>query len=556
MFQHIRVMHIDRINSPAAYMDHLNRRSIGPHMNDITTDENYQRKSNDNFAHPLERPKSSDTASKIEQNLNIKKTIRDNQNNSNNKDSLNEHETNNKQLKNGDVKQEDLPTDLSNKRSEMKDVKEPIDAFDVNSSGKENSNDTQTGNRRRSYDKQLKATQDQPKEFLRCNQCNTILPNFESFRDHIRSHLARGELKNFNCFHCGVSFINQNEYELHVSSHFLISTTEYACTFGCNKQFDSSDSLQKHLFDIHSQNIWKCTICFELFESKVGIQIHFAMAHSNKEKTFRCSACSETFETENDFKSHVRAQHAFMFSTPNLQCSLCRTVCSSELEMHFHLATHSRQYRCNLCPESFHVQFLLDRHMQTHHCLSDNINNNMFDFSYSFNAAAAASSSKKLYPFALNTEQSKLFDPNLRAQTTSTSTSPLKLPQPLYELYDNIGKSFYGDIAANKNFMNLYKSDYTSKMFLRANPLVLLPPTAFPDSHVPTNNDQAKFFEKRNSSKAQFACSICDRNDFNNESEMLAHQKVAHNIKTGVSLRCAYCNDNFRSRYFFIIQLR
>jgi transcription elongation factor Elf1 len=35
--------------------------------------------------------------------------------------------------------------------------------------------------------------------------------------------------------------------------------------------------------------------------------------------------------------------------------------------MQFHLAAHSKQFHCPLCQEAFHVEFLLDKHMQTHH---------------------------------------------------------------------------------------------------------------------------------------------------------------------------------------------
>lgn len=534
MFQHIRSMHIDRINSPIAYMEHLNRRSIVPNANEAIDDIMYHRKSSDSFVHPSERPKSSDAIGRADTNTGLSKNGRDSHHGKEH-----DQEINGRPLRNGDIKQEDLPTDLSNKKSDAR-IGSAKDSTDSMGSSKDST--TIDTNRRRNFDRSSKASYDPPKELLRCSQCNTMLPDFDAFRDHVRGHLARGELKNLVCFHCGVSFTDQSEYELHVVSHFLINATEYACTFGCDKQFDSSDTLQKHLFDVHAQNVWKCSICSELFDSKVGIQIHFAMAHANTEKSLRCSACGDSFDSDADFKSHVRAQHAFMFSPSNLQCSLCRHVCASELEMHFHLASHSRQYRCTMCPETFHVEFLLDRHMQTHHCLTDNINNNMFDFNYALNASHNA---KKLYPFASNAAgPGKLFDGALHApQTSSASTSPLKFAPPLFELYDNIGKSFYGE--ANKHFMNLYKSDYASKMFLRSNPLVLLPP-AFADAHAAIN-EPSKFFEK-SPTDSQYACSICERNDFASESEMLAHQKVAHHMKTGGSFRCSYCNDSFTMR--------
>ena len=45
-----------------------------------------------------------------------------------------------------------------------------------------------------------------------------------------------------------------------------------------------------------------------------------------------------------------------------------------------------------------------------------------------------------------------------------------------------------------------------------------------------------------------FSCGICERTDFSTENEVQTHRKIVHNLKTGVSLRCAYCNGDFRSR--------
>lgn len=565
MFQHIRAMHIDRINSPTTYIEHLNRRFIG------NCDDSYHRSASEGHAHSMDAIKSEETSNSTKNDQHASNNERDGRNSQERNNLLaSDHEQQSRHADN-DIKQEDLPTDLSNKKPNSKsdaDEDKRDVAYDKSNSNKENALNLYANARNHQrFEKQTKSSHDSSSqktpdiESLQCSQCNAVLPNFEVFREHLKAHLTRGDLKNFVCFHCGMTFINQNEYEFHFSSHFLINTTEYNCTHGCNKSFDNSDALQKHLFELHAQNVWKCGICGELFESKVGIQIHLAMAHSNKEKSFRCSACMEVFETDADFKSHVRSQHSLMFSVPSLQCSMCRTICSSELEMHFHLATHARQYRCSMCPEAFHVKFLLDRHMQTHHCIAekdplpmpykmDSINNNMFDYGYaSFNASTGdsrAANAKKIYPFGSSFgSPSKLFNP-LHIQTSAT-VPPLKITPPLYELYDNIGKSFYGDVAANKHLMNLYKAEYASKLFARSNPLVLLPPNSN-DSHLSTLGDREQYFEKKNSAESHYVCSICDRNDFHSESEVQAHQKTNHNNKAGVSLRCAYCNDNFRSR--------
>lgn len=41
---------------------------------------------------------------------------------------------------------------------------------------------------------------------------------------------------------------------------------------------------------------------------------------------------------------------------------------------------------------------------------------------------------------------------------------------------------------------------------------------------------------------------MCERQDLRSEAELHSHRKLAHNLKTGVSLRCAYCAGNFKSR--------
>ncbi|XP_050098248.1 zinc finger protein 423 homolog [Anopheles aquasalis] len=242
-----------------------------------------------------------------------------------------------------------------------------------------------------------------------CNQCNAALPDFESFRTHLKAHLEQSAsvaamsgglasggaggnpilgggpsstaavLSTFLCQQCGATMSGQAEYEQHTIGHYLVTAIEYrcplvggggatsgGCTVGPGKtgSFAKADELHKHLYESHLQLLYKCTVCGETFESKVQVQVHFAVSHSVEAKLYRCSACNETFRTERDFRQHIRNRH---LAPGAVQCMFCRVVCSSELEMHFHLASHARKYKCPACPESFHVEFLLDRHLQTHH---------------------------------------------------------------------------------------------------------------------------------------------------------------------------------------------
>lgn len=144
------------------------------------------------------------------------------------------------------------------------------------------------------------ATQPQPKTFL-CNQCTAAFPDFESFRAHLKAHLQQKNT-NFICPTCGTTIDDQDDYEHHIASHLLSTYSEYSCTAQCNERFGSSDDLQKHLLEAHSQSLFKCSMCTEVFESMDSIKLHFAVGHSNEVKMYRCSACSDTFAMEKDFR--------------------------------------------------------------------------------------------------------------------------------------------------------------------------------------------------------------------------------------------------------------
>ena len=41
------------------------------------------------------------------------------------------------------------------------------------------------------------------------------------------------------------------------------------------KLLGKPDELQKHLMDIHAHHLYRCSLCKEIFDSKVNIQVHF-----------------------------------------------------------------------------------------------------------------------------------------------------------------------------------------------------------------------------------------------------------------------------------------
>lgn len=484
MFQHIRTAHTDRLSSPNAYTDHLNR---------IANYENHTAKlDSQNRQLPISSEQNSPRS-----DMDIGPT--------------------GTQFNITDIKQEmqENPTDLSKRSDRDTDTKSTAEVVD--------SSVTDLSN-------------------LMCNQCNAVLADFESFRNHLKDHLNQS-VSNSLCQHCGMSFSNQVDYERHVISHFLIVNTEYFCNLNCNQSFVKPDELQKHLLEMHSQTLYKCGICAELFDTKVAIQVHFAVSHLNEIKVYRCSACLELFKNEVEFRQHVKTVHTV---TGTVQCLFCRTICSSELEMHFHLAAHARQFRCPACSETFHVEFLLDRHMQIHHTQKDQSyqsnksivantinNNNNIDYPY-------ASSNNNFYGFG-----SKPYN-GQHCETPSTAIT-------------NNWNGFY-DVKSRFELMK--SKNFTSSYGLNASP-ALFSPTATPSAtsytpSMPNSRNTCKevinigLNDNKEQEKGNFLCGICEKNDFTTEAEVHSHRKISHNLKTGVSLRCAYCNDNFRSRYVLL----
>lgn len=618
MYQHIMATHVDRVHSPKSYIDHFARLSnYGKQLQS----SNYHQSGGG--VQLLDRPSRNSSA---ERSIKIEQFTAN-------------HETppaispSRTPISATLIKQEqeqDSPTDLSKKSSATTD--DDDDAGDEVNDKKSCESPRPIVTHPSSSVLAASAAANSPSiavvgSFL-CNQCNAALPDFESFRNHLKNHLSQASavasphhhppnqshhhhhhqqqhhhhqhlpVNHHVCPHCGQSLPNATEYDRHILGHFLIASTEFICEC-CGKSFAKSDELQKHLFDVHAQPMYKCSLCTDLFDSKVSIQVHFAVAHGNEQKVWRCSACMEAFKTDTEFKVHVKTRHAAVPvsaaaaapapSSGSVQCIFCRAVCSSDLEMHFHMAAHARQYRCPACSETFHVEFLLDRHMQTHHSAGatpipikdssypykttgavgaiSNHNNNILDYHYA--AAAVASNNAAKYAF----NNGKFY----------SSLDPSK-SQHLYGFYDALSKGRYDTAGrTDKGLMGMYSSELASKLYsaevsaaaeqrdayhstinvtakatglfngnnVASNPTsrqtnkVGQPQPAQPSSEANKSNYAATSTDVAD---ARFECGICEKTDFSSETEMHTHRKVVHNLKTGVSLRCAYCNGNFRSR--------
>ena len=197
-----------------------------------------------------------------------------------------------------------------------------------------------------------------------CDHCNSTFLDLKSFQAHLKLHVG-SEISKFTCSECSAQFTNEEQLENHIFIHFLALTTEYGCT-SCLKLFSKPDELQKHLMDIHAHHLYRCSLCKEIFDSKVNIQVHFAIKHSNECKLFKCTTCGSIFRSEMEWQLHVKVSHLGIQNP--YRCLFCKESFSTEVELQHHVTTHKKAYPCPLCDEAFHVEYLLDKHMQTKHC--------------------------------------------------------------------------------------------------------------------------------------------------------------------------------------------
>ena len=295
-------------------------------------------------------------------------------------------------------------------------------------------------------------------------------------------------------------------------------------------------------------------------------------------------------------------------------------------------------HRCPACTESFHVEFLLDRHLQTHHethhANKENGHGELPKLSPSSIHASASNSDNNAYNHLIknsnfyNYQITNKFYHNPHGENfggkPSHPASTLMFNSNLYDSLKSSGHlysppidksnhrgdfskskllSFYGsnlhhhqqqqEILVNKLssiYANKAAAEASDDFFPRKTPpastvktSLYLPPVgisnrfqghsqssmlrslyekSFLRQNNDTNNNVSKVSEAESNHQIELQkqqqkvraeqnpneCGMCERNDFASEIDLQTHRKIAHNLKTGVSLKCAYCSGDFRSR--------
>jgi len=124
-----------------------------------------------------------------------------------------------------------------------------------------------------------------------------------------------------------------------------------------------------------------------MFDSKVSVQVHFAVKHSNERRLFKCKVCNESWENDNDFKNHIKMAHLSQLSaalspptsasnSPSDAASIASSLPHPGLLFpglfppSLFMSKDGAApgfFKCRFCPAEFNVEFLLDRHVEAEH---------------------------------------------------------------------------------------------------------------------------------------------------------------------------------------------
>lgn len=232
------------------------------------------------------------------------------------------------------------PTDLSRKKRK-EDVSEKL--------LKKKKQESQDSSTISSYD-----SNDKP---CICSYCYAQLPNFKSFLHHMETHIvsSNNSLLGF-CPVCGEPGRDPVSFTNHIFGH-AIAQVPGRCCYTCKKSFERLEELQKHLLDAHVLTVFKCSICNDIFDTKVSMQLHLTNKHSDECKHFKCYLCSnQVFHDRLSAELHISMKHYQQF-TPCVSANqnLLRTHYQAELDTR--LREYGFIFQCSFCHKTFKDQY-------------------------------------------------------------------------------------------------------------------------------------------------------------------------------------------------------
>ena len=138
-----------------------------------------------------------------------------------------------------------------------------------------------------------------PVKTFTCTVCNKSFEHSGKLHRHLRIHTGE---RPHECNVCGKRFIQSGQLVIHMRTH--TGDRPYACQH-CDKAFTCRKQLTVHLRTHTKEKPYKCDICGKCFGYNHVLKLH-QVAHFG-EKIYKCTICDSTFNKKKHLEAHIRS---------------------------------------------------------------------------------------------------------------------------------------------------------------------------------------------------------------------------------------------------------
>lgn len=237
--------------------------------------------------------------------------------------------------------------------------------------------------------------------FAKCNTCNKIFIDENSYNIHLMIHEDEGDLTqpievppgavimqssikisgmpesksskimdvphdefSWNCGHCQERFLQQDACNFHL---LMKHTSAFVCPVD-KRDFSGFKAMSlfcHHLRNKHSELFpdltFSCTFCKREFPS-----IYDKLSHMKNcsVKKFSCDHCGKKFFRKSELSNHLK----FVSGELCYPCLICSKKFETNTDMKIHMRCHTKvkPFPCTVCSKSFRTQAARSTHMENH----------------------------------------------------------------------------------------------------------------------------------------------------------------------------------------------
>lgn len=203
-------------------------------------------------------------------------------------------------------------------------------------------------------------------KLLVCNNCSTILKDYDSLHSHVGVH---NEVVSHECLKCNKKFPMGNRLLRHLMKHKVnekVKCNYENCSYYCATKPQMRDHVKhKHLDEV----VHLCSICGQSFGQPGSLRNHIKNIHDKSNHIYQCNMCPKTFRVPSHLRNH-QAVHTTEF---NFKCEHpgCTKAFRAKRNLQIHLRFHDRsqlnyKWPCDYCERKFLTRDAVKRHSFTH----------------------------------------------------------------------------------------------------------------------------------------------------------------------------------------------